>query len=97
VVVEVAHVIERSIGDAIRLAVNGTLLAHELQDRHGVLSASVRVAPGTLLPGSTARVEIAVDRTARPCDVNPGSCDCRELSIAVQRVALVSRAGRSER
>ena len=91
-VVEVAHVIDPSVAETIRLAVNGTVLTHELRSEERMLSASAPVPSGLLQQGGTARVELTVGRTARPCDVNPGSPDRRELSIAVRRIALVAGA-----
>jgi hypothetical protein len=91
VVVEIAHAIEPSVLEGLRLIVNGRRLSHDVRRADGHIAVFSRVPPQVLAnrPG-IARVDIAVERTARPCDLDPRSPDQRELSVAVRRVALVA-------
>jgi len=89
-VVEIAHVIEASVLEGLRLSVNGRRVSHEVRHIDGYFSVSSLVPSHVLaIGGSIARVEIAVERMARPCDLDPASPDQRELSVAVRRVALL--------
>jgi hypothetical protein len=90
VVVEIAHAIEPSVLEGLRLSVNGRRLSHEARHADGHIAVSSRVPPQVLaIGGGIARVDVAVERTARPCDLDPESPDQRELSVAVRRVALL--------
>ena len=87
--IEIAHVLKGSILEAVRINVDGVRLDHSFAtDEAGVLTASAELGQRHL-NGDTVRVEIEIPRTARPSEVNPESTDGRELSMAVQRVALV--------
>ena len=91
VVVEIAHAIEASVLKGLRLSVNGRRLSHDVRRIDGYITVSSRVPPQVLAIGrGIARVDVAVESTARPCDVDPNSPDQRELSVAVRRVALLS-------
>jgi hypothetical protein len=90
VLVEIAHAIEPSILEGMRLGVNGRPLSHDVRRVDGHFAVSARVPSQLLAIGSgIARVDLTVERTARPCDVDPRSPDRRELSVAVRRVALL--------
>ncbi len=90
-VVEIAHAVERTILDGLQISVDGRRLEHRLEavERRIVVTAPLRrrrlARAGRLL------VEIDVERTMQPRQVNPESYDDRELSIAVGRVALLRR------
>jgi hypothetical protein len=90
VVVEIAHAIEASVLNGLRLSVNGRRLSHDVRCVDGHIAVSSRVPPQVLaIGGGIARVDVAVERTVRPCDLDPRSSDQRELSVAVRRVALL--------
>jgi hypothetical protein len=99
VVVEIAHAIEASVLNGVRLSVNGRRLSHDVRRVDDHIAVLSRVSPQVLaIGGGIARVEVAVERTARPCDLDPRSSDRRELSVAVRRVALLpSRRSASRR
>jgi hypothetical protein len=87
--VEIAHVLDRSILDGLRISVNGMTVPHTLAETDGAIVATAPLKRRRL-PGRrrTARVTLEVDRTVRPCDIDPASRDDRQLSIAVRRIAL---------
>ncbi len=90
VVVEIAHAIQASVLEGLRLSVNGRRLSHDVRRVDGHIAVSSRVPPQVLaIGGGVARVDVAVERTARPCDLDSKSPDQRELSVAVRRVALL--------
>jgi hypothetical protein len=89
--VEIANVVSPPILDGLHISVNGNVISHTLRSADGYLSASAHVPAGALAGrDGIARVEILVERTARPCDVDPASPDTRELSLAVRRVVLAA-------
>jgi hypothetical protein len=90
VVVEIAHAMDASVLRSLSLSVNGRRLSRDVRRADGHIAVSSHVPPEVLASGrGIARVEVSVERTLRPSDVNPGSADQRELSVAVQRVALI--------
>jgi hypothetical protein len=88
-VVEIPHVLDPEILQSLRISVDGTTVRHDLSEREG---ATVATAPlgRHVFSGRdpTTRVTIEVDRSIRPCDLDPQSIDDRELAVAVSRVAL---------
>jgi hypothetical protein len=87
--IEIAHSIDRSILESLRVSVNGTAVPHELSASNGVIVATARLRRRRLRRRArVTRVTLEVDRTARPSDVDPGSRDDRQLAIAIRRVAL---------
>ncbi len=86
--VEIAHVLDQAILDGLRISVDGSRLPHALMESDGAVVASPAEAPAAARPGKATRVTVEVDRTVRPCDINPASHDDRQLSIAVRRIAF---------
>lgn len=89
VVVEIAHVLDQAILETLEISVDGTTVPHVLAEADGAVVATAPLKR-RLLSRRKQRtlVTLNVDRTARPCDVDPASNDDRQLSIAVRRVAL---------
>ena len=87
--VEIAHALDQSILEGLRISVDGSLVQHELSAAGGVLVATASLRRRRWRRRyRISRVTLEVDRTARPSDLDPASADDRELSIAVQRIAL---------
>jgi hypothetical protein len=87
--IEIAHVLDQSILQGLQISVDGMTVRHELSASDGVVVATAPLPRRRLRRRSgVARVTLRVDRTARPCDLDPKSEDRRELSIAVRRIAL---------
>jgi hypothetical protein len=87
--IEIAHALDQSILEGLRISVDGSLVPHELGAAGGVVvaKAPLRRRWRRRRP-RVSRVTLEVERTVRPSDLNPASADDRELSIAVQRIAL---------
>ncbi len=87
--VEIAHVLDRAILDGLRISVDGRRLPHALVESDGAVVATAPLKRRRLSGhGGASRVTVEVDRTVRPCDINPASHDDRQLSIAVRRIAF---------
>jgi len=91
IVVEIAHAIEPTILETLRIVVDGQDYPPSFRQSGDVVRASTPLERRRGERADALRVELAVDHTARPCDVNPNSPDNRELAIAVRRIALSSR------
>jgi hypothetical protein len=90
VVAEIPHVLEPTALETLRITVDGEVVPHRLQEFGGTVVASAPLERRRLRRrGRTARVTLEVDSCTRPCDVDPGSPDARELAIAVRRIGLV--------
>ena len=89
VVVEIAHVLDPAILETLRITVNGMTAPHRLTESNSGVIASAPLSRGLHGRNAAVTVNLAVAHTIRPCDVNPGTSDNRELGIGVQRVALV--------
>lgn len=90
VIVEIAHAIDPTALETLQIKLNGEALPHALAESNGGVTASAPLGRGVRRDGATARVEVAVGHTTRPCDVDPGSNDNRELGVAVSRIALAA-------
>jgi hypothetical protein len=89
VVIEIARALEQEILESLRISVNGRKLSHELAERDGAIVATAPLRWWRLRGRRpTTRVTPEVERTTRPCDIDPASNDDRDLSIAVSRIAL---------
>jgi hypothetical protein len=88
VVVEIEHVLDPAALGTLQINVNGESLPHSLAESKGGVIASAPLGERLRRDGAAVRVELAIDRTTRPCDIDPGSSDNRELTIAVSRIAL---------
>lgn len=91
IVVEIAHAIEPSILETLRITVDGRDLAPRFSQSGEAVTASAPLERRRGRRDGALRVELAVDHATRPCDINPDSGDNRELAIAVQRIALSRR------
>lgn len=89
VVIEIAHVLDSAILQTLRISVNDGIVPHRLTASEGGVVASAPLGRRLRRRNAGVSVKLAVDHTTRPCDVNPGTSDNRELGIGVQRVALV--------
>jgi hypothetical protein len=90
VVVEIAHVLDPAALGTLQLKVDGDPLRLSLAESDGGVIASAALGEALGRNKASVRVEIAVDHTTRPCDVDPTSDDNRELAIAVSRIALAA-------
>lgn len=88
--VEIPHVIDPAVLETLRITVDGDVVPHRLAESGGAVVASAPLEPRGRRD-TTVRVELAVDSTARPCDIDPTSRDNRDLAIAVRRIALSRR------
>jgi hypothetical protein len=89
VVVELAHVLDPSIVESLRISVDGSPVRHRLVESNGAVIAGARLKRRRILRGGgLTRVTLEVSHSTRPCDVDPGSNDDRLLSVAVRRIAL---------
>lgn len=87
--VEIAHSVDQSILESLRISVDGTPVPHTLGTSNGVVVASAKLRRRRLRRRARlVRVALEVDRTARPSDLHPESGDRRQLAIAVRRIAL---------
>jgi hypothetical protein len=91
IVVEIAHVLDPAALGTLQIKVDGEPLRYRLAESDGGVIASAPLDEALGRDKASARVELAVDYTTRPCDVDPSSDDNRELGIAVSRIALSSR------
>jgi hypothetical protein len=91
VVIEFPHVLDQAILESLRISVDGRTVPHQLAEANGAVTATARLRR-RILParGGMIRITLEVDRTTRPCDVDPMSSDDRELSLGVRRIALES-------
>jgi hypothetical protein len=89
-VVEIAHVLDPAALGTLQVKLDGEPLPHRLAESDGGVIASAPLGEALGRAKAAARVELAVDHTTRPCDVDPTSDDNRELGIAVSRVALAA-------
>jgi hypothetical protein len=87
-VVEIAHVLDQSMLETLRLTLDGKVVRHKLTQSGGAVIASARIPRRLRRSAGSRRVQLTVDRAMRPCDVDPASTDNRELAIAVRRIAL---------
>jgi hypothetical protein len=86
--VEIAHSVDQSILESLRISVDGNPVPHALSASDGVVVASAELPRRRFRRARVTRVALEVDRTARPSDLHPESGDRRQLAIAVRRVAL---------
>jgi hypothetical protein len=87
-VVEIPHVLDQQILESLRISVNERPARHQLAGSNGIVIARARLERHHLPRRGTVRVGLEVERTTRPCDVDPNSPDDRRLSIAVSSIAL---------
>jgi len=93
VIVEIPHALDAEILGSLRICVNGRTAPHRLSERDGLVVASATLPRWRLRSRRRPmRVELEVERTTRPCDVNPDSSDDRQLSIGVRRIAIANGA-----
>jgi hypothetical protein len=88
VVVEIEHALDPTALGTLQIKVNGEPLPHSIAESNGGVIASAPLGERLRRDGAAVRVELAVGQTTRPCDIDPGSSDNRELAIAVSRIAL---------
>lgn len=86
-IIEIPHVIDQEVLGGLRISVEGRAVPHTLAESDGVVVASAPV-PQSSVSIPRRRVEIEVELSRHPRDVDPESVDNRELAIAVRRVAL---------
>jgi hypothetical protein len=87
-VVEIAHVLDPEILRSLRISMDGATVRHDLVERDGAVVATAPLGRAERSGRDTRRVTIEVDRSIRPCDLDPKSIDDRQLAVAVRRVAL---------
>ena len=85
--IEIPHAIAPEILQSLRVSINGDRLVYALAQADGVVAATAPLPAGRK-EGGTMRVELEVDRSIRPRDIDPDSADDRALSVAVSRVAI---------
>lgn len=91
VVVEIAHVLDQAILETLEISVEGRTVPHVLAESDGAVVATAPLKRRRAIRrNERTHVSLRVDRTVRPCDVDPASNDDRQLSIAVRRVALAN-------
>ena len=88
-VLEVAHAMDPEILAGLRISVNGRPVEHELAEADGAVIATARLKRKTRLGRQRpARVQLEVERSMRPSELDPASGDSRQLSIALRRAAF---------
>ncbi len=87
VVIEIHHAVDEEILAGLHVSIDGKRLEHTLAEADGVVVATAPLRRRRPLKRRHL-VEIEVERSRHPREVNPESTDNRELAIAVGRVAL---------
>ncbi len=87
VAVEIRHVLDPAALKSLRITVGGEVLSPSFDQAGDVVVASAPIE-GVKVREDSVRVELEVNHTTRPCDVDSNSDDNRELAIAVRRIAL---------
>lgn len=88
-VLEVAHAMDPEILAGLRISVDGRPVEHELAEADGAVIATARLKRKTRLGRQRpARVQLEVERSMRPSELDPASGDSRQLSIALRRAAF---------
>jgi hypothetical protein len=93
--VEIRHAIDAAALRTLRITVDGKPVDHVLVESGDAVVASAPLESRRRPGGSAVRVELAIEHTTRPCDVDPNTRDNRELAIAVRRIALSSLRART--
>jgi hypothetical protein len=88
ITVEIAHVVEPTILETLRITVDDEAVEPSFSESAGAVIAAAPLARRRRRRNAAVSVKLAVRRATRPCDVNPDSGDNRELAIAVRRIAL---------
>jgi hypothetical protein len=91
VMVEIPHVVEAEILETLRIEVDGRELAPSFAESDGAVVAFAPLERRRRGKGPVP-VRLSVDHATRPCDLDPGNPDSRQLGIAVRRIALARRS-----
>lgn len=91
-VVEIAHAVDSSVLEGLRISVEGRRLRHVLMESGDTVNAAAPMKRRRLgWRRRTVMVDVELDHALRPCDLDPATPDDRRLSIAVSRISLGRR------